>query len=74
MTFGEFRALLAKVPEHFDDFDLSSYTDVGEIAGVWLDEERSLVWLSERPGIGTNQGVHATGLDQESDNWKNGSL
>ena len=57
MTVAEFKKMVALIPDTADEYEMSSYTDIGEIRGVWVDEERELVWLSEKPDVSTTSGV-----------------
>lgn len=47
MTLAEFKALIASIPAEYDGFEMSGYTDIGEIVGVELHLDRNLVWLSD---------------------------
>lgn len=47
MTVREFKQLVASIPDKFDDYEVSRYTDIGEVTGIRLSESQNLMWLED---------------------------
>ena len=47
MTVREFKRLVASIPDKFDDYEVSSYTDIREITGIRFNKSQNLMWLED---------------------------
>jgi hypothetical protein len=47
MTVAEFKRLVASIPDRFDGYAVSRYTDIGEIRGIAFCEEQKTMWLED---------------------------